>query len=66
MATAKDLQALDDLSNWFSAHLPVPDRFSVSPKPNRKAQAISWFRDSATAYIYRMRAYQRILEPYGA
>ncbi len=59
-----DIARLDELQAWFREHLAVPDRFSLSPKPNRKAQAISWFRDSALEQIGRMREYQALLESY--
>ena len=56
---------LDELQQWFRANLPVPSRFSLSSKPHRKAQAISWFRDTATEQIAWMREYQSLLESYG-
>lgn len=59
-----DLGRLDELQRWFREHLAVPDRFSVSSKPHRKAQAISWFRDTAGEQISRMRDYQALLESY--
>lgn len=62
--SASDLGRLDQLEGWFREHLAVPDRFSVSSKPNRKAQAISWFRDSSSEQIARMREYQALLESY--
>lgn len=60
-----DEQRLDELQQWFRENLPVPNRFAVSSKPHRKAQAISWFRDTATDQIAQMREYQRLLETYG-
>ena len=59
-----DIGRLDELERWFREHLAVPDRFSLSSKANRKAQAISWFRDSAHEQIGRMRDYQALLESY--
>ena len=62
---ADDAQHLAALYAWFKARLLVPTRFSVSSKPHSKAQALSWFRDTAVEHIDRMRDYQRILEAYG-
>jgi len=63
--SAVDSDVLREHYNWFKAHLPVPDRFSKSTRPHAKAQALSWFRDSATEHIERMREYQRLLREYG-
>ena len=60
-----DEQRLDKVEQWFREYLPVPKRFAVSSKPRRKAQAISWFRDTATEQIARMRELQAILQSYG-
>jgi len=46
-------------------NLPVPTRFAISSKSNAKAQALSWFRDTAAEHINQMRKYQRILDGYG-
>jgi hypothetical protein len=61
----RDEKYLEELYAWFKAHLPVPTRFSLSTRPHAKAQAISWFRDTAAEHIERMRDYQRTLESYG-
>lgn len=63
--THSDELRLDELEQWFRDNLSVPNRFALSSKPNRKAQAISWFRDTATEQIGRMRDYQALLESYG-
>jgi len=62
--SAADLERLDELQRWFDEHLARPERFSLSPRAHRKAQAISWFRDSASDQIGRMRDYQALLESY--
>lgn len=59
-----DLERLDELHRWFDEHLALPERFSLSPRANRKGQAISWFRDSAHGQIARMRDCQALLERY--
>lgn len=56
---------LDTVRVWFCDNLPVPTRFSLSSRPHRKAQALSWFKDAATQHIHHIREYQRILELYG-
>lgn len=60
-----DQERLEQIYCWFKQHLPVPTRFAVSQRPHAKAQALSWFRDSATEHIDRVREYQNILETYG-
>lgn len=59
-----DIGRLDELQDWFRVNLAVPARFSVSSKPHRKAQALSWFRDTAREQINRMRDYQALLQSY--
>ena len=60
-----DEERLDQTYRWFKLHLPVPTRFALTRRPHAKAQALSWFRDSATEHIDRIREYQRVLETYG-
>ena len=62
--SASDVERLDDLREWFIDQLPIPTRFSLSPRPHRKAQALSWFKDEATVYIGKMREYRAVLEEY--
>ncbi|HEY0266454.1 MAG TPA: hypothetical protein VGC16_06860 [Rhizomicrobium sp.] len=63
--TGPDHDRLASLCNWFNDHLERPARLAVSPRPNSKAQAISWFRDTATEHIAKMREFQDVLERYG-
>ncbi|HEY1849859.1 MAG TPA: hypothetical protein VGG60_02455, partial [Candidatus Binataceae bacterium] len=63
--TAVDHQRLDAIRSWFNDYLEKPTRLSLSPRPNRKAQAISWFKDTATSHISKMRQFKTILERYG-
>ncbi len=60
-----DERKLDALREWFEINLPVPDRFSLSPRPHRKAQAISWFRNTSVESIARIREYAALIEDYG-
>ena len=61
----EDNDALEEIRDWFNTHLERPSRLSISSRPNRKAQAISWFRSTASRHIGKMRDFQRILESYG-
>ena len=63
--STEDAERLRTLYAWFKANLSVPDRFALSARPHAKAQALSWFRDSATEHIRRMRGYHQLLEAHG-
>jgi hypothetical protein len=60
-----DEERLDEVEQWFRETLAVPERFALSSKPHAKAQAISWFKDTATEHINWMREFQSLLESYG-
>lgn len=60
-----DRKKLDEIYKWFKTHLKVPTRLSVSSRPHSQAQAISWFKDTATEHIAKMRETQKVLERYG-
>lgn len=60
-----DEARLNVAQGWFNENLPVPTRFSVSRRPHSQNQAISWFRDTATEAIDRIRDYAAVLEDYG-
>jgi hypothetical protein len=62
-ALAAHEQALyDEIYEWFRHHLKKPSSFSRSSRPHARNVALSWFRDSATEHIAKMRALARILE----
>jgi hypothetical protein len=63
---AGDRDRLERLSAWFYENLQRPLRLAMSPRPHRKAQAICWFKDSATAHIAKMRELEDVLGRYGA
>ena len=63
---AGDRDRLERLSAWFNENLQRPLRFAMSPRPYRKAQAICWFKDSATAHIAKMRELEDVLGRSGA
>jgi hypothetical protein len=60
-----DREQLEAIGNWFDKHLKRPARLAVSSRPHSKAQAISWYRDTATAHIAKMRELQEVLERNG-
>jgi len=63
-----DREALRALLAWFDTNLATPDRFNrTSSKGHyrRVPKGISWFRDSATEHIRRMRELKRIVEENG-
>ena len=59
-----DETRLDNVEKWFDRILPVSKRLALSSKPCRKAQAISWFRATATEHIAQFREFQAVLENY--
>jgi hypothetical protein len=61
-----DHDQLERLGAWFDENLKRPLRLAMSPRPHRKAQAISWFKDSATAHIAKMRELEDVVGRYGA
>ncbi len=63
--SAEDLDSLDEIRGWFNTHLERPSRLSISSRPNKKAQAIGWFKGTARRHIRKMREFQRILESHG-
>jgi hypothetical protein len=63
-----DNERLSALISWFKSNLSTPDRFSrYNPKRYREKprRGISWFKDSATEHIAKMRDLIAILEDYG-
>jgi hypothetical protein len=58
-------ERLEEIRAWFNENLETPERLSLSTKPNKKAQAISWFKESAVEHITRIRVMIRMLEAHG-
>jgi hypothetical protein len=50
--------------DWFKANLTIPDKFTNSNPPyyRKKRKAISWFKDTATEHIGKIRQIITILE----
>ena len=63
--SAPDDDRLETIWHWFNVNLERPERMAMSSRPHAKAQAISWFRDTAILHIAKMREFQEILERYG-
>jgi hypothetical protein len=63
--SAEEYARLAEIRAWFSQNLEKPTRFSLSAKPNKKGQAISWFKESAVEHITQIRAMILILEAHG-
>ena len=64
-ADVEKLQQAFDWFDWFNSNLPHPTRFSLSARPNRKAQALSWFRSTAIDHNAKMRDYTSVLNQHG-
>jgi hypothetical protein len=62
---AADAEKLESVRDWFNANLDRPERLALSPKPHAKAQALSWFRDTASEHIAKMREFSDVLERHG-
>ncbi len=56
-----EVVAFGEIHHWFSKNMAEPTRASLSSRPNAKAQALSWFKESAVAHVSRMRALQALL-----
>src|ERR1700690_2227408 len=56
---------LQDLMTWFEEHLKKPARFAWGSKRHAHGNAISWFKDSATSHLRRIRAICRVLNEHG-
>ena len=53
---------LAELSAWFRANLPYPDRVARSSRPNATHRATSWFKASAIEHIAQARELAAVLE----
>jgi hypothetical protein len=55
----------DKIYQWFRSNLKKPTSFSCSLKPHAKNVAISWFKDTVTEHIAKMRVLASILMAHG-
>lgn len=62
---AYESELYEGIYDWFKANLNVPTSFARASRPHAKKVAISWFKDSATAHIARIRQVAHILESHG-
>jgi hypothetical protein len=60
-----ELAEYEDHRRWFSQNLKKPDRLDISSRPHSRAQALSWFKSTATDHIAHMRVLARLLESHG-
>ena len=65
LLSGTDDDHLESIWAWFNKNLEKPERLALSPRPHIKSQAISWFRDTATEHIAKMREFQEVLERNG-
>lgn len=61
----EDAEHLNAICGWFDDHLREPERLAISSRHHGRAQAISWFKDSATDHIAKMRELSKVLGRYG-
>jgi hypothetical protein len=61
----EEQRTYDETYAWFRKHLRKPSSFARSLKPHAKRVAVSWFKDTATEYIRRLRALADILHAHG-
>ena len=54
-----------DLVRWFDEQLREPSRLARSRNSRAKKVAISWFKESATEHIQRMRDLVAMLQAHG-
>jgi hypothetical protein len=65
MLSGADFERLENIRAWFNENLDRPTRMALSSRPHAKAQGISWYRDTATRHVSKMREFQDVLERYG-
>ena len=58
----QDLDVAKSCLDWFDTNLKEPASFSKSTKPHAQKVGISWFKDSATEHISKMRMLVALLE----
>ena|SRR5438045_6539459 len=61
----EEQRTYDETYNWFRKNLRKPRSFTRSSKPHAKKVALSWFKDTATEHVQRMRGLATILGAHG-
>jgi hypothetical protein len=53
--------------DWFKTHLDAPNRFTAAKPPyyRKQKRVISWFKETATEHVTRLREMIRLLESHG-
>ena len=59
---AHEQEQFDEIYEWFRHNLKKPRSFTRSSKPHAKKVALSWFKDSATQHVAKMRGLAEILQ----
>jgi hypothetical protein len=60
--SAEEMAILSTIGGWLDAHLPKPERFSRKRNhSHRTPMAISWFKDSATQHVAKVREVAALL-----
>jgi hypothetical protein len=60
-----ELERLKEIHAWFNGNLKKPSSLARSSKPGALKRAISWYKDTATEHITKMRELVVILEMHG-
>jgi hypothetical protein len=64
--SADELKVLAEVGRWLDVHLPRPTRFTRKRNDShRRPRALSWFKDSASSHIARMREICELLTARG-
>jgi hypothetical protein len=61
----QDVRYLEDIRDWFNENLEKPTRLAISSRHHGKSQALSWFKDTSTNHIEKMRDLGNLLDRYG-
>ncbi|HEY8562356.1 MAG TPA: hypothetical protein VIL74_18410 [Pyrinomonadaceae bacterium] len=62
---AAEKESLQNLIEWFDAHLPVPEFYDDPAKRTEAQHTYFWFKKSAEKFLERMNEFCRILEANG-
>ena len=63
---ANEFEQLNSVKRWLNANLRKPTRFARKRNvSHRRTRGLSWFKDSATEHLRRLRELIVILESYG-
>lgn len=57
-----EIDLYDEVCDWFKANLRKPRSFTRSSKPHAKKVALSWFKDTATEHVAKMRILAQVLD----